>query len=843
MAAFDALKSTVDELAAWYWSHGRLRRGRHGIERSDWLNRLYDVRRSAESLEQEQGGKKTAALWGPSQVGKSTLLAKYLDNGAGDDGSGSILQWDASAPIRFENSAANPGVTSINPYNFRSDASAFISRLSIRDSVANPTYPVEIRLAKRTEIAHALAIGYILDWKRDKARTLSDAEVKDIAESLSKKNDPRPEVAFEQVFEVASLVAQFSMSSIQDNPFAPLTQAGINAILNCTPDGSGLVNNGIYGRLLWGKDPLIDQLFHDLLEFREKVLAKGRGAIRCCYKTAALLIDMASYPNATGGLDIEGKAIEPKAELEEELRSIGYVINGDDILLSLGKGAPLFSSARDFALFQGLIWQITLPIRRDLAVSRGAPLQSFVQLLEKYDVLDFPGVSNIGTGSEQLSGTLLEKNGDHLLFTHLLKMGKTSAMIAATTKGQIIDCFCLLLRTMSPLSRPGTLADGIRNWKRSLGSNVQPELHILNTFFGGFVNDVVQNPTSDHFTQALSSIKSLGETIEGARFHPILFAKYEKLVDAGGKQLTRESAPAVINGTAERLASQPQFNSLFQIPADELADIIRQSGTERLLKTLAAGSGFSRHALFSNLAKELHAQVASLIEAVSPETSGDVDIKLLQTWSERIQASVQSNSYFDQTACKKTALAARRLLYFDPETLPPIPTNLRVKPEEAAPYIDSILAQWRERSIEADVLQAAQIKNPGEKNRLLFSFSQRVNPRDAARWLIQHFGKVTNDTLARKGRRYLAVHLTNLISPRSEFVPPPDPFVKMIAYAAAESDPLGAEANCCPEYQSIIVPLVALLTKVQRTTVTGGEPQPGDDELIQISHSFKEKSA
>ena len=144
---------------------------------------------------------------GPSQVGKSTLLARYLDDGAEADGSGSILQWDTSAPVRFENSAAQPGVTSINPYNFKSDASAFISRLSLRESVSDPTHPVEIRLGKRPEIAHALAIGYISDWKRDRSGKLSSENVKEIIAGLSKSNPANPQEGFQQVFEVASLVA------------------------------------------------------------------------------------------------------------------------------------------------------------------------------------------------------------------------------------------------------------------------------------------------------------------------------------------------------------------------------------------------------------------------------------------------------------------------------------------------------------------------------------------------------------------------------------------------------------------------------------------------------------
>ena len=57
----------------------------------------------------------------------------------------------------------------------------------------------------------------------------------------------------------------------------------------------------------------------------------------------------------------------------------------------------------------------------------------------------------------------------------------------------------------------------------------------------------------------------------------------------------------------------------------------------------------------------------------------------------------------------KAVLGVRRLIVFDPETMPPIPKNLHVKPEEAAPYANQILAEWCDRSIQSDIQLGAQI--------------------------------------------------------------------------------------------------------------------------------------
>ena len=167
------------------------------------------------------------------------------------------------------------------------------------------------------------------------------------------------------------------------------------------------------------------------------------------------------------------------------------------------------------------------------------------------------------------------------------------------------------------------------------------------------MNDVAQNPSADHFTQGFASIKALGERIEGVTLHPVIFGKYEKLLDESGQQLTTTNAARIIKKTSERLASQPQFNSIFQIPANEFVEVIGRGGVERLLASLVSGGGFSRQNLPGSLNKEAREQLASLIKSVSPETSGDVDIQLLRTWSERPKASVLTADLFDQAKCRR----------------------------------------------------------------------------------------------------------------------------------------------------------------------------------------------
>ena len=170
-----------------------------------------------------------------------------------------------------------------------------------------------------------------------------------------------------------------------------------------------------------------------------------------------------------------------------------------------------------------------------------------------------------------------------------------------------------------------------------------------------------------------------------------------------------------------------------------------------------------------------------------------------------------------------------------------MPTNLSVNHEKGVAYIESILSQWSERTIDNEILAAALIKNPVEKTKLLHSFIQRINPQTANGWLVKQFGKVNTDAEARKARRFLSIYLTNQISARSEFLAPTDPYSKVISYSTAESDPSKVTEDCCPEYQTVIAPLLKLLEKMQKTTITSSESRPGDEEIVQIDQKFKQK--
>lgn len=151
-----------NELIDWYWNLGSTRKGTYALSRGGWLDNA--LRISSEILSVSKArtlyNKPTIALWGPSQSGKSTLLAKFIDAGATPDGQGSALSWD-NTPARFSGDNKGGTVAVLNPYSHGADASGCVTRFHLTDKVKYPEYPVEVHFAGDYDILLSLAVGYL----------------------------------------------------------------------------------------------------------------------------------------------------------------------------------------------------------------------------------------------------------------------------------------------------------------------------------------------------------------------------------------------------------------------------------------------------------------------------------------------------------------------------------------------------------------------------------------------------------------------------------------------------------------------------------------------------------
>ena len=156
-----------NELIEWFWEHGVTRRNEYSLSPSRWLQPLYESRDSLEVVSREENPRPANAIWGPSQTGKSTLVAKYIDaSNQNDKGEGTALHWPKGAAAFFslprgqEPSSIKDDSIVLNPYNGGMDASACITRFtkgSIErkegfSHVGNPMFPVIIKLSSTQEV-------------------------------------------------------------------------------------------------------------------------------------------------------------------------------------------------------------------------------------------------------------------------------------------------------------------------------------------------------------------------------------------------------------------------------------------------------------------------------------------------------------------------------------------------------------------------------------------------------------------------------------------------------------------------------------------------------------------
>ena len=164
------------QLKNWFWEYGVKRQSEYELSRTDWLEPLYQANQELESIHAQKMPRPSAAIWGPSQTGKSTLVAGYIDEMAkGGKGEGTALQWEGAASAFFslprgaDACSFDQNVTVLNPYNGGMDASACITRFTRGTLnsgeknaffVKNKEFPVAIKFSSKTEITLSLARGY-----------------------------------------------------------------------------------------------------------------------------------------------------------------------------------------------------------------------------------------------------------------------------------------------------------------------------------------------------------------------------------------------------------------------------------------------------------------------------------------------------------------------------------------------------------------------------------------------------------------------------------------------------------------------------------------------------------
>ena len=539
MDSFENLPKLVKE---WYFSEGINRPDEHRLGFSGWLRRLYSASEELKSCGKIIEQKKSIAFWGASQVGKSTLFASYIDSKNESEEFASALQWSPNKRISYERKQNDSEDTICwNPYNFNSDASACITRFKIGSTIKHVDCPVEIKFASREQITHSIAAGYLSECKleelKDETVFWEDEKFSAMINEFMEPNLPVAEQNFSLLYSTYKVLENLRKDG--GNRYSNLKHQSCQRLLDAFPKISrpDLIAS-ITSSLFWDENPVLSEIWEKMNNLKDWFESAGNqdSSVYCSYEVATLINDMASYQSAIGGSTLSGDTINPSSEIKDSISRISYSIQDGDILLQLDEGETLNSNLEGFAILQGMVWEMIVTLNEDYLV-KNSP-ESFTKLLKKTDLLDFPGVSREGNLAEDQRLSLQNLQGSqtaYLVFTKILKRGKTACIGSTASMTTRIDSFCLLNKSRDQIASSDQLYHGVRNWWEyvsgedfdSANTKLLP-LNFILTFFSDLANDLITNPNSEKFSHSLDKLKALRNLVNPTlvNFFAVNYSKY-----------------------------------------------------------------------------------------------------------------------------------------------------------------------------------------------------------------------------------------------------------------------------------------------------------------------------
>ncbi|HXP59483.1 MAG TPA: virulence factor SrfC family protein, partial [Dongiaceae bacterium] len=783
-----ALSARASAVLDWYWQAGVQRAGEYDLSGA-WLDQLYQLRDAALAVEAASAaGRPCMALWGPSQSGKSTLLSRYLDAPAQPDAS-SALQWAADAPVAFVGRPDKPGCVHLNPYNQQRDASGCVTRFTLRREIADPRHPVEVELASEEQLLHALAAGYLMECD---TRSAEARETFHEAAGLDQR--------------LAQLKTRFPAQGLLNRPARERLQTVLNVLddliaadwpryRNLRPDWKSvrprLASDPLLRRdgradagrmpaphplpgsdagaladftawLFWDGQPDLTALWQKLLEQRTRILGLAAGRpILCSYQAARLFLDIDAYRKMEG----ESSEVSPRSP-----SALGFLAAERAFCIGAGLPNPLFADTQDFGLWQGLVWEMTLPVNAALLPDPSPA----ARLLNAADLLDFPGVALTYPGGARQRP---DQMAPAQLLTQVLKRGKTASIVVSRSRRLGIDGFSILNRILSPPAQPSQLLAGIRAWVRALGQPWPPPpdtrpINLVLTFAARLVNGVVdslelQRPSAD-FAPVFEFLNKLGDLAnpQWVQFFTTTYPRFDE-------GCIRGTNPQ-LDQAARLIAASEDFRRHLGSCMDSLLAMIQgggaggDGGNDYFLNALAAQARRSRvPALVAARAQELAGQFEALLaDALPPEAADDSRRRQeLEAWARAIEEAVdrarQQHPQADGAAHVSRRL--RSLLNLDSESLEPIPLGNQ-NPDWRG-YLERQLVRWRELAKGRDGDWASLgLRDAAAASRHLGYLAENALLRgNLHRWLRENLGHLNDHLEATQARRLLAVRLGELI--------------------------------------------------------------------------------
>lgn len=822
-------------LIDWYWQYGSKRTGAYALSRGGWLGDALRMLNEAKAVKDAQTiySKPTMALWGPSQSGKSTLLAEFIDAQATPEGENSALHWNA--PARFSGDNRGGEVAVLNPYNQGADASGCVTRFQLRSEIPHPECPVEVQFATQQEILLSLAIGYLSETTAKTADgevrhwTPSDlAEVVRIATKDCKSKEPE-KAAFALLIEVLNVVD--TLIDIESPRYVNLQSEWASRRADLL-NNNALVSNiecvqRLAAELLWDSWPNMTALYTRLSERCEQL---GGRKYYCTVEMAALLLNIsaAALYSASGYVRnlVDTCTAQP--------------LSNGEISLVRGSGG-FFSGEIDFAIAQGLVSLIVVPLREDIIRASHPDLY---KLLQTSDLVDFPGVANEHKSAdpiadEKISLEYRTADGKRPLLglTQVMKRGKTASIVISSSRNLNIDAFSLLVRMPAGQqypAQPTQLMNGIRHWFKSMGQRHNPldtsgtlPINLILTFSASLLNMVHASGTGlDGLSGVFNKLTGLG-ALADSNIVTTFCVNYPQFPDGQIHIDSDERKKEVV----KMILDDKHFSKLFE----------RTKATLREMADMSLGSCGGRSFLFRKMLEQLQSsQRPALLAKKSSELTAEWNARMAEALPGADDDSSTRLQDIDKMcrAIRKTSLSAREMaqMILDFEDLKP--EVLQIIPRssgEMRTYVESQVQLWVEESKKRPLQTELGFENQEHRTRVLNYLCENVQGKELEDWLSKLDSKRFTTEERRECRRLVATFLMNQMFPSECAHKRGNACVNVLNDLAASETQRERDLEQDPFYLSVTLPFLNVLENV-KTPKNSQERgvQTGDAELLAL---------
>jgi len=383
------------------------------------------LRRLASSLYTSAKVPVAAAVYGPSQVGKSLFVGQVLKPSS-----------DQYSPIGADETLGSPAYyrdlsfdDDLNPQSGSNEATALVTRFTTKDRMlqgVSPEYPVMVRALTRVEWLRVLARGFHVECKTPNI-TWQQSELEELFQEMYRKY-PGDEV--DRKWRMDILDAFSYMRNVDRRGFSA-KEAIINGLLSRYP----LTYEGYtatVSQLFWDSWPSLTELFTRINSFLERItLGNHDPALFCHWAAVRFLLDSQRTK----------KHVRRMSKVWQEVAWDDIYLVQKDKYFILDYRPGSGSGNEDLETIQAGMLEMAMPVLPHRLND------DWRHVVEQMDFLDIPGMRAGRQGAEQGKRTAADTIEEQM---EIVKRGKVAYLFERYVEE-------LQIQTLLLLSRGGNL--------------------------------------------------------------------------------------------------------------------------------------------------------------------------------------------------------------------------------------------------------------------------------------------------------------------------------------------------------------------------------------------------